>query len=232
LILDLRLNLGQSIYATALRLQETLVNSGRRDASPTSSSRRASAVITPTNASAANDRCLSANLLRSAALSSQINRGGDVTFHAPGNRRLSYLDLRSFAPKLESSYVASTRRCSHAHLRHYRIETQRILQTPAFGPFPLRAAPSRGTRTRLCPEGEEAAGGHSSHLLAEWAVLLCLFSRAQDRASGSTSPVESPPTVSPSRTTPLDFFQLIVLRPHKGHLIKFETDWRPRLTRS
>jgi lipoyl(octanoyl) transferase len=124
------LNLGRCDYGTALRLQETLVELRKQN--------RVSNVLllvehTPVitlgrNARAANIVAPRELLAARGVEVYEINRGGDVTLHAPG-QLVAYpiFDLRSFEPKL--GVVEYVRRLEEVLMRicaQYRIETQRI----------------------------------------------------------------------------------------------------------
>jgi lipoate-protein ligase B len=94
----------------------------------------------------------------------EINRGGDVTFHGPG-QLVAYpiFDLRSFTPKL--GVIAYVRLLEEVLMRicaHYRIETQRICNLTGVWTYPT--PPPRLTPRELgrdyVPSGvEEAEGG-------------------------------------------------------------------------
>jgi lipoyl(octanoyl) transferase len=124
------LNLGRCDYGTALRLQETLVELRKQN--------RVSNVLllvehTPVITLGRNARA--ANIVAPRELLDargvevyEINRGGDVTLHAPG-QLVAYpiFDLRSFEPKL--GVVEYVRRLEEVLMRicaQYTIETQRI----------------------------------------------------------------------------------------------------------
>jgi lipoyl(octanoyl) transferase len=124
------LNLGACDYATALRLQETLVELRKQQ--------RVGNVLLfvehpPVITLGRNAR--ESNIVASPELLAQrgvevheINRGGDVTFHGPG-QLVAYpiFDLRSFEPKL--GVIEYVRRLEEVLMRicaQYAIETQRI----------------------------------------------------------------------------------------------------------
>ena len=124
------LNLGRCDYATALRLQETLVELRKQN--------RVGNVLlfvehTPVITLGRNARetniVASRDVLASRAVEiHETNRGGDVTFHGPG-QLVAYpiFDLRSFDPKL--GVIEYVRRLEEVLMRicaQYTIETQRI----------------------------------------------------------------------------------------------------------
>jgi lipoyl(octanoyl) transferase len=124
------LNLGLCDYATALRLQETLVDLRKRERignvllfveHPP--------VITLGRNARDSNIIASRELLASRGVEvHEINRGGDVTFHGPG-QLVAYpiFDLRSFAPKI--GVIEYVRRLEEVLMRiciQYAIETQRI----------------------------------------------------------------------------------------------------------
>jgi lipoate-protein ligase B len=124
------LNLGLCDYATALRLQQTLVElrqQGRID-NVLLFVEHPPVITLGRNARPANI-VASPQLLASRAVEvHEINRGGDVTFHGPG-QLVAYpiFDLRSFAPRLGA--VAYVRLLEEVLMRvcaQYRVETQRI----------------------------------------------------------------------------------------------------------
>jgi lipoyl(octanoyl) transferase len=124
------LHLGLIDYGTALRLQETLVELRKQQQMPdVLLLLEHPPVITlgrnakPTNVVASRE------FLASKGVEVfEINRGGDVTFHGPG-QLVAYpiFDLRNFTPKLGA--VDYVRRLEEVLMRtcaQYRIETQRI----------------------------------------------------------------------------------------------------------
>ena len=92
----------------------------------------------------------------------EINRGGDVTFHGPG-QLVAYpiFDLRSFEPKL--GVIEYVRRLEEVLMRvcaQYTIETQRIPGMTGVWTFPTvppRLTPRTMGRDYI-PAGEETDG--------------------------------------------------------------------------
>jgi lipoate-protein ligase B len=145
------LNLGRCDYATALRLQETLVELRKQE--------RVGNVLLfvehpPVITLGRNAR--QSNIIASRELLAlrgvevhEINRGGDVTFHGPG-QLVAYpiFDLRSFAPKL--GVIAYVRLLEEVLMRtcaQYTIETQRICGMT--GVWTLPTIPPRLNRREL-----------------------------------------------------------------------------------
>jgi lipoyl(octanoyl) transferase len=124
------LNLGRLDFGTALHLQETLVELRKQERiGNTLLFVEHSPVITlGRNANDSNIVAPRAVLEEKGVELFEINRGGDVTFHGPG-QLVAYpiFDLRSFTPKLGA--VDFVRRLEDVLMRicaNYRIETQRI----------------------------------------------------------------------------------------------------------
>ena len=155
------LNLGLCDYATALRLQETLVDLRKQE-------RIGNAllfvehppVITLGRNAHDSNIVASRELLASRGVEvHEINRGGDVTFHGPG-QLVAYpiFDLRSFAPKL--GVIEYVRRLEEVLMRiciQYSIETQRIPGMTGVWTFPT-APPRLNGRTMgrdYVPAGDE-----------------------------------------------------------------------------
>ena len=155
------LNLGRCDYLTALRLQETLVELRKQNRignvllfvehSPVITlgrNARESNIIAPRELLAA----------RGVEIR-EINRGGDVTFHGPG-QLVAYpiFDLRSFEPRL--GVIDYVRRLEEVLMRicaQYTIETQRIPGMTGVWTFP--AVPPRLNGRKMgrdyIPSGEE-----------------------------------------------------------------------------
>src|SRR5438270_12730649 len=97
------LQLGTLDYATALKLQETLVNLRKQDRiADTLLLLEHPAVITlGRNSKAGNVLASPESLAQRGVEVFETNRGGDVTFHGPG-QLVGYpiCDLRSFSPKM------------------------------------------------------------------------------------------------------------------------------------
>src|SRR5450755_4627344 len=145
------LNLGHCDYATALRLQETLVELRQQGRIPNVLLfvEHPPVITLGRNASPANIVASPGLLTARDVEVHEINRGGDVTFHGPG-QLVAYpiFDLRSFAPKL--GVIAYVRLLEEVLMRicaHYRIETQRICKLT--GVWTLPSPPPRLTPRQL-----------------------------------------------------------------------------------
>ncbi|MGC2208554.1 MAG: lipoyl(octanoyl) transferase [Candidatus Korobacteraceae bacterium] len=235
------LNLGQCDHATALRLQETLVELRQQGRVPNVLLfvEHPPVITLGRNASASNI-VASRELLASRGVQiHEINRGGDVTFHGPG-QLVAYpiFDLRSFTPKL--GVIAYVRLLEDVLMRicaHYRIETQRICKLT--GVWTLPTPPPRLTQRQLnrdyVPSGdaEEVSGAPfnpSSGLSG--AVAPAVFPERKIAAIGvHIARGVTSHGFALNVTTPLDFFQLIVpcglAKPVTS--IEFETGLRPSL---
>jgi lipoyl(octanoyl) transferase len=124
------LNLGYCDYGTALHLQETLVELRKQGSiGNTLLFVEHPPVITlGRNANDSNIVAPRSALEQKGVQLFEINRGGDVTFHGPG-QLVAYpiFDLRSFSPKV--GVVEFVRRLEEVLMRicaNYQIETQRI----------------------------------------------------------------------------------------------------------
>jgi lipoyl(octanoyl) transferase len=234
------LNLGLCDYATALRLQETLVELRQkgRITNVLLFVEHPPVITLGRNASAANI-VVSRELLSSRGVEvHEINRGGDVTFHGPG-QLVAYpiFDLRSFAPKL--GVIAYVRLLEDVLMRicaHYRIETQRICKLTGVWTFPT--PPPRLTPRELgrdyVPSGEEAAGGpfKPSFGLSGAVPASAFFPERKIAAIGvHIARGVTSHGFALNVATPLEFFQLIVpcglTKPVTS--IEFETGLRPSL---
>jgi lipoyl(octanoyl) transferase len=124
------LNLGRCDYGTALRLQETLVELRQQDrvGNVLLFVEHPPVITLGRNARQANI-VASRELLASRGVEvHEINRGGDVTVHAPG-QLVAYpiFDLRSFSPKLGViHYVRLLEEVLMRICAQYTIETRRI----------------------------------------------------------------------------------------------------------
>jgi lipoyl(octanoyl) transferase len=123
-------HLGTIDYASALRLQEHLVELRKQNRIPnTLLLLEHPAVITLGRNADDSNIVVSRDVLAERGVDVyEINRGGDVTFHAPG-QLVGYpiFDLRSFTEKV--GVIEFVRRIEEALIRtciHYGIETQRI----------------------------------------------------------------------------------------------------------
>jgi lipoyl(octanoyl) transferase len=159
------LNLGQCDYATALRLQQTLVELRQQCRVPNVLLfvEHPAVITLGRNARAANI-VASRQLLASRGVEiHEINRGGDVTLHAPG-QLVAYpiFDLRSFSPRL--GVIAYVRLLEDVLMRicaQYAIESQRIAGMTGVWTFatpPPRLNPSQFGRDYI-PSGEEETEG-------------------------------------------------------------------------
>jgi lipoyl(octanoyl) transferase len=124
------LNLGRCDYRTALRLQETLVELRKQERiGNTLLFVEHPPVITLGRNANDSNIIVPRELLKEKGVELfEINRGGDVTFHGPG-QLVAYpiFDLRSFHPKV--GVVEFVRRLEDVLMRvcaHYQIETQRV----------------------------------------------------------------------------------------------------------
>lgn len=220
------LNLGRCDYETALRLQETLVDLRKQERIPNvllfvehppvitlGRNARESNIIAPRE------------LLASRGVTvHEINRGGDVTYHGPG-QLVAYpiFDLRSFSPKL--GVIAYVRLLEEVLMRtcaHYRIETQRICGMTGVWTYPTmppRLNPRPQGRD-YTPVGDETESNTSHWSERKIAAIGVHISRSVT-SHGFALNV----------TTALDFFQLIVpcglTKPVTS--IEFETGLRPSL---
>jgi lipoyl(octanoyl) transferase len=200
------LNLGRCDFGTALHLQETLVELRKQERiGNTLLFVEHSPVITLGRN--ANDSNIVAprELLRQKGVELfEINRGGDVTFHGPG-QLVAYpiFDLRSFSPKLGA--VDFVRRLEDVLMRicaHYQIETQRVAGMTGVWTMehePLRVARERrgGVERDYARDAElEAPRTESARKIAAIGVHI---------SRGVTSH-----GFALNVTTDLDYFKLIV----------------------
>jgi lipoyl(octanoyl) transferase len=124
------LNLGRCDYGTALHLQETLVELRKqaRIGNTLLFVEHPPVITLGRNANDSNIVAPRSALEQKGVQLFEINRGGDVTFHGPG-QLVAYpiFDLRSFSPKV--GVVEFVRRLEEVLMRicaNYQIETQRI----------------------------------------------------------------------------------------------------------
>jgi lipoyl(octanoyl) transferase len=124
------LNLGRCDYGTALHLQETLVELRKqaRIGNTLLFVEHPPVITLGRNANDSNIVASRSALEQKGVQLFEINRGGDVTFHGPG-QLVAYpiFDLRSFSPKV--GVVEFVRRLEEVLMRicaNYQIETQRI----------------------------------------------------------------------------------------------------------
>ena len=124
------LYLGVVDYGTALGLQETLVELRKQARVPNVLLllEHPPVITLGRNAKPANIVASREFLAAKGVEVFEINRGGDVTFHGPG-QLVAYpiFDLRSFSPKLGAvDYVRKLEEVLMRTCAQYRIETQRI----------------------------------------------------------------------------------------------------------
>jgi len=159
------LNLGRCDYETALRLQTTLVDLRKQD--------RVSNVLlfvehTPVitlgrNARESNIVAPREFLAARGVDVHEINRGGDVTFHGPG-QLVAYpiFDLRSFEPRLGAiDYVRRLEEILMRICAQYTIETQRISGMTGVWTYPTvppRLNARQMGRDYIPPTEEEISG--------------------------------------------------------------------------
>jgi lipoyl(octanoyl) transferase len=134
------LNLGRCDYATALRLQETLVELRKQNrvGNVLLFVEHPPVITLGRNARQANIVAPRELLTARGVEIHEINRGGDVTFHGPG-QLVAYpiFDLRSFEPRL--GVIDYVRRLEEVLMRvcaQYTIETQRICGMTGVWTFP------------------------------------------------------------------------------------------------
>src|SRR4051812_39238184 len=124
------LNLGRCDYGTALRLQESLVELRKQEriGNTLLFVEHPPVITLGRNAKDSNIIVPRALLDHTGVELFEINRGGDVTFHGPG-QLVAYpiFDLRSFQPKI--GVIEFVRRLEEVLMRicaTHQIETQRI----------------------------------------------------------------------------------------------------------
>jgi lipoyl(octanoyl) transferase len=221
------LNLGHCDYATALRLQETLVELRKQErVGNVLLFVEHPAVITLGRNGRETNIVASRELLVSRGVEvHEINRGGDVTLHAPG-QLVAYpiFDLRSLSPKLGViTYVRLLEEVLMRICAHYAIETQRIAGMTGvwtFAAVPPRLNPRKLGRDYVALSEESAAGEQPIWPERKIAAIGVHISRSVT-SHGFALNV----------TTVLDLFQLIVpcglAKPVTS--IEFETGLRPSL---
>ncbi len=231
------LNLGRCDYRTALHLQETLVELRKleRIGNTLLFVEHDPVITLGRNANETNIVCPRPMLEQKGVELFEINRGGDVTFHGPG-QLVAYpiFDLRSFTPKI--GVIEFVRRLEEVLIRtcaHYQIETQRIKGMTGVWTMPhepLRVARERrggmnrdyiasGSEpsTLGTENGELGTGEHSERKIAAIGVHISRGVASHGFALNVT--------------TDLDYFKLIVpcglTKPVTS--IEYETGERPRL---
>jgi lipoyl(octanoyl) transferase len=240
------LNLGRCDYATALRLQETLVELRKQERiGNTLLFVEHPPVITLGRNAQETNIVAPRELLASRGVEiHEINRGGDVTFHGPG-QLVAYpiFDLRSFEPKL--GVIEYVRRLEEVLMRicaQYTIETQRIAGMTGVWTFPTIPPRLSGrTMGRDYVPSEDAGGPHMpfSGICGNKATASPTSSesfefRSERKIAAIGVHISRGVTshgFALNVTTDLDFFNLIVpcglTKPVTS--IEFETGLRPTL---
>ncbi len=162
-------HLGLVDYGTALRLQETLVELRKQQRIPDVLLlvEHPPVITLGRNAKPANIVVSRQFLATKGVEVFEINRGGDVTFHGPG-QLVAYpiFDLRNFQPKLGAvDYVRKLEEVLMRTCAHYRIETQRIKGMT--GVWTVAAAAEAANRKdgerKIAAIGVHISGGVTSH---------------------------------------------------------------------
>ena len=231
------LNLGRCDYATALRLQESLVEL-RQMGAPFPNVllfvEHPPVITLGRNAREANVVASPEFLAERGVEVHEINRGGDVTFHGPG-QLVAYpiFDLRSFTPRLGAvSYVRLLEEVVIRICANYGVETQRISGLTGVWTLPVEPPrlsgrelgrdyePSGDNVPHICQQ--KANAGHPD---ASWPERK-IAAIGVHIARGVTSH-----GFALNVTTDLEFFRLIVpcglTRPVTS--IEFESGMRPAL---
>jgi lipoate-protein ligase B len=167
------LNLGRCDYATALRLQETLVELRKQDrvGNVLLFVEHPPVITLGRNARETNIVAPRELLASKGVEIHEINRGGDVTFHGPG-QLVAYpiFDLRSFSPKL--GVIEYVRRLEEILMRicaQYTIETQRLPGMTGVWTYPT--VPPRLNQRQIgrdyTPSVAAEAGGPPPHSFGE-----------------------------------------------------------------
>lgn len=235
------LNLGRCDYATALHLQETLVELRKqgRVGNVLLFVEHPPVITLGRNAHETNIVASRELLTARGVEVHEINRGGDVTYHGPG-QLVAYpiFDLRSFTPKL--GVIEYVRRLEEVLMRicaHYTIETQRIAGMT--GVWTYATPPPRLTQREpnrdYVPSGEEETPGAPGSRRAFGDDNLGGASTWMERKVAAIGVHISRGVTSHgfalNVTTDLSFFDLIVpcglTKPVTS--IEFETGLRPSL---
>jgi lipoyl(octanoyl) transferase len=238
------LNLGHCDYATALRLQQTLVELRQQCRIPNVLLfvEHPAVITLGRNARAANI-VASHQLLASRGVEiHEINRGGDVTLHAPG-QLVAYpiFDLRSFSPRL--GVIAYVRLLEDVLMRicaQYAIESQRIAGMTGVWTYPTVPPRLNGRPMGrdYIPAGEqetegeeEIEGGPHPPSVGECGEQRTWTERKIAAIGVHISRAVTSHGFALNVTTDLDLFQLIVpcgiSKPVTS--IEFETGLRPSL---
>lgn len=230
-------NLGRCDYGTALRLQETLVDLRKQERVPNTLLfvEHPPVITLGRNAKEHNIVAPRALLEKRGVETFEINRGGDVTFHGPG-QLVAYpiFDLRSFEPKLGA--VEYVRKLEEVLMRigaQYGVETQRIKGMTGVWTFPT-PPPRLNQRAmnRDYVDGVILSGGASAPESKDPYPNGNLWSERKIAAIGvHISRGVTSHGFALNVTTDLDFFQFIVpcglTKPVTS--IEFETGLRPAL---
>jgi len=232
------LNLGRCDYATALRLQETLVELRKQErvGNVLLFVEHPPVITLGRNARPSNILASRDELASRGVEVHEINRGGDVTFHGPG-QLVAYpiFNLRTFEPRL--GVIAYVRLLEEVLMRicaHYTIETQRIAGMTGVWTFatpPPRLNPRQPGRDYIPAEEKVEDGpnppsaGECGEQPTAWPVRK-LAAIGVHVSRGVTSH-----GFAFNVTTPLEFFRFIVpcglTKPVTS--IEFETGLRPSL---
>ena len=158
------LHLGVVDYGTALRLQETLVELRKQERVPNVLLllEHPPVITLGRNAKPSNIIASREFLAAKGVEVYEINRGGDVTFHGPG-QLVAYpiFDLRSFSPKLGAvDYVRKLEEVLMRTCAQYRIETQRIRGMTGV----WTVADTVGPEARIGQDGERKIAAIGVHI--------------------------------------------------------------------
>ena len=163
------LHLGVVDYATALRLQETLVELRKQERVPNVLLllEHPPVITLGRNAKPSNVVASREFLAGKGVEVFEINRGGDVTFHGPG-QLVAYpiFDLRSFSPKLGAvDYVRKLEEVLMRTCAQYGIETQRIKGMTGVWTTPVEAGlPPATVSGKLATSGERKIAAIGVHI--------------------------------------------------------------------
>lgn len=224
------LDLGVCDYATALRLQERLVElrKQRRVGDVLLLLEHPPVITLGRNAQEANIIASPELLKQKGVETFEINRGGDVTFHGPG-QLVAYpiFDLRAQMPRL--GVVDYVRRLEAVLMRicgEYRMETQRIKGMTGVWTYPTMPPrlEQRKTERDYVPDGE-ADDASELRSVVRWSERK-VAAIGVHVSGGVTSH-----GFALNVTTDLSYFQLIVpcglTKPVTS--IEFETGERPQM---
>lgn len=158
------LHLGTVDYGTSLRLQQTLaeLRKQRRIADTLLLLEHPPVITLGRNSKAANVIASKEVLTERGVETFEINRGGDVTFHGPG-QLVGYpiCDLRGFSPKLGA--VEFVRRLEETLIRalaEFGIDTQRVEKLTGVW---TRPAEEGGEQRKIAAIGVHISRGVTSH---------------------------------------------------------------------